>query len=170
LAAVGDVLANAAISILVGVGLWALLPRGVVLTRGPLPQAPGGEPPYQRWQIRNDSPLPVVLTKVTHAGVHTYNDRTGTIDERDLPPDEDERAPGISLVYDDEVQEISRQEPRPKRFRRKPREPSWRGQRVLPGDTLTAYVDLNRTLTLYYRRAGMFGVLERRRISIDGGV
>ena len=42
--------------------------------------------------------------------------------------------------------------------------------RIQPGDTLTAYVDLNRDMRIEYQRAGFFGRFERRTVEIHGGV
>jgi hypothetical protein len=63
-----DVLIGAVVSVLTGVGLWAVLPRGVVLTRSPSQQEPG------TWELHNDSALPVRLTSVTVEGTLTYNE------------------------------------------------------------------------------------------------
>lgn len=137
-------------------------PRGVVLTRQLQFCGPDGEQQFQTW-IRNASALPVVLTRVSYSGVTTYNDETGEIEDHDLPswvPHEEEADLGISLRFDDEPLELGRDAD----------EKPWRGLKVPPGDTLTAYVNLNRTLVLEYRRSGVFGVFERRTLRIDGGV
>lgn len=157
-----EVAINAVVSLLVGFALWALLPRGVVLTRSFAANHQGVTQP-QTWTIRNESALPVKITKVTHTGVHTYNDTTGEIETRVLPPwvpHEEEGDLGIRLQFDDEVLELNRDSD----------DSPWAGQLVPPGDTLTAFVNLNRTLTIRYRRAGLFGLTERRTLSIDGGV
>lgn len=154
-----DVLVNSLVSVLTGLAIWAVLPRGVVLTRTPLTQDHNGELIYGRWTVRNDSPLPIRLTKVTHAGVHTYDDANGRVRELDLPPTLEDEV-GVSLAFDDEVLELTRSDD----------DKPWDKQVIPPGDTLTAYVNLNRTLRIRYRRSGFLGVFERRAITIDGGV
>ena len=153
------VLVSSLVSVLTGLALWAVLPRGVVLTRTPLTSDHKGDPLFNRWTVRNESALPIRLTKVSHSGVHTYEDATGRIQEQDLPPFI-ETDIGISLNFDDEVLVLTRDDG----------SRSWSEQVIPPGDTLTAYVDLNRTLRIRYRRAGLLGVFERREITIDGGV
>lgn len=63
-----------------------------------------------------------------------------------------EGAFGVRLHFDDETREIGRVDlGRP-----------WRGLTVSPGETLTAHVPNNTTLTIRYRRSGIGGLLERR--------
>jgi hypothetical protein len=154
-----ETIAGGVISLLVGLGLWAVLPRGVVLTREPKKYPPGVDPSrVGEWTIRNASALPVRLTKVVRSGIDTFDTDTGKIREVPL-----ETCTGsgsdVTLSFDDETlyywQEAA---------------DDWNGLVVPPGDTLTAYVNLNRTLTIHYRRNGMFGVFERRSVSLDGGV
>ncbi len=154
---------GAVVSVLTGVALWAVLPRGVVLTREQLTQGYDGKPLYNTWRIRNDSALPVRFTGVTYTGVNTFNPATDQIEVLDLPswvPAEQEADLGISLSLDDEVAELTRDAD----------ELRWDEVVVPPGDTLTAYVNLNRTLSIQYRRAGRLGLFERRTLRIDGGV
>lgn len=44
----------------------------------------------------------------------------------------------------------------------------WCGVEVPPGETLSAHVGVNTALVIRYRRAGVFGFLERRRLAIHG--
>lgn len=151
---------GAVMSVLTGVGLWAVLPRGVVLTRAVRAQGHDGRPRFDTWEIRNNSPLPVTITSVRYRGANTYDDKSGRIPEVDLPVFEGEGDLGISLTFDDEVAEIRRFDMRQ----------SWRGMTVPPGDTLEARVLNNRDLVIGYRRSGLFGVFERRRVEIHGTV
>ena len=159
-----DVLLGGLISLAIGLGLWAFLPRGVVLTRELCVRTPAGEPQYQTWQIRNASPLPVRIARVTYSGVNAYNPISEKIEERDLPgwvPHEEEASLGIRLHFDDEVLEMTRDDGH---------KDTWRGHVVPPGDTLTAFVNLNRTLSIRYRRGGLLGFAERRTLRSNGGV
>jgi hypothetical protein len=151
-----EVVIGAALSVLTGFGLWAVLPRGVVLTRSDR----GYEGIQNVWELRNNSALPVQITSVTVMGAITYNEETGKIDEIELPP---EYLPGdkyfgiFSLAFLDPVTEIVRADQlRP-----------WRGQVVLPGDALRALVVPNARMLIKYRRAGPFGIFERREIAIQ---
>lgn len=158
-----DLALNALVSILTGLALWAFLPRGVVLTRTPAEPWPDGSPRYNTWIVRNESAVPVRLLRVYYSGISTFDSETGVINEVDLPswvPQDEELNMGISLSFDDEVLELSRDA----------EESPWKNQRVPPGDALIAMVNLNRTLVIQYRRDGWSGVFERRAVRIDGGV
>jgi hypothetical protein len=66
---------------------------------------------------------------------------------------------GITLTFDDHVLET----------RRDDRRETWAGQIVPPGERLTAVVqETVGALRIVYRRAGRFGVLERRAIVMYG--
>lgn len=149
-----NIVVSLAASTVVGFGLWAVLPRGVVLTR-----AYADEP--EHWVIRNESALPVEITKVTHRGVHTHNEVTAEIEVYELPSVHQPQPPGISLDYEDEVASITLAESG---------DGTWPGQVVPPGDTLNAHVSLNRDLRIEYRRAGRLGIFEKRAVEIHGGV
>ncbi|MFD7076093.1 hypothetical protein ACFV9G_17955 [Nocardioides sp. NPDC059952] len=152
-----DLVVNAAVSILTGFALWVVLPRGVVLTRRPLAEHPlSNEPVYDTWQIQNDSPLPVLILSVDYQGADTMHE--DKLCWRRLSEDVDDRR-GISLRIDDEVSEIKRLD----------RQHSWRGVVITPGDTLTATVPNLTDLRIKYRRAGAFGLAERREVWIRGG-
>ena len=135
------------VSIATGVLLWALLPRGVVLTRARRTENAKGDTLHDTWEIKNDSPLPVRLTSVRvvmpgHEG--------------DMPWDGGPH--GLTLRFDDDTAEIAREDwQRP-----------WNHVVVRPGDTLEAHVPNNITLMIEYRRAGWSGVFERRKTRIDG--
>ncbi len=136
-------------SLLVAVGLWVVLPRGVVLTKShPVANVVTGEVLLDTWSIKNVSALPAVIEVVTYMHM-------GMPEPRLLPND------GIatcSLTFDDEVLEIGREE----------RQGPWRGAIVPPGESLTAHVGANHMLTLKYRRAGRGGRFERRNLTIHG--
>ncbi len=142
-----DVLAPA----LTGLALWALLPRGVVLTRAVRHSHPDGTRALETWEVLNDSPLPVKITRVQVIGPRVDAELSGVDDDPEL---------NVSLTYDDETLEMARTDHRHR----------WRGLRVLPGDTLAAAVGVNRSVCIRYRRAGWLGVLERREIEIHGVV
>lgn len=136
------------VSIATGVLVWALLPRGVVLTRAVRTENLKGERLYDTWELKNDSPLPVRLTSVRLV-MPGY--------EGDLPWDGQH---GVILTLDDETAEIARADwQRP-----------WNKVVVEPGDTLQAVAEVNTSLFIEYRRAGWFGVFERRRLAIHGAV
>jgi hypothetical protein len=158
LAAMFEVLLSASVSILVGVTLWALLPRGVVLTRSFPAVAPDGRVLPDTWRIRNESPLPVRIRSVAVSGVGTYDDTKGALRWVEVGT-EDEDGLSATLHLDDEVTEIRRLD------NRQP----WRAVVVAPGDTMQAHVLNNTTLRIRYRRAGAFGTFERREIQIHGG-
>lgn len=158
LADVDDVLIGAAVSVLTGVGLWALLPRGVVLTRRVRTRDVAGFPIHDAWELQNDSPLPVRIISVTTEGIHTFDPDTERIREVEVPTEPSEDF-GVSLRFDDQTLEIARTE----------RGLPWRSLVVPPGDRLQAIVTNNRTVRVRYRRAGMLGVLERRQVELHGG-
>lgn len=140
---------NAVVSIGVGVLLWMLLPRGVVLTRtlsGP-----------DLWQVKNDSPLPVRIMSVRVVSPEEWNETTSRFDEPVLPVDGGIH--GVSLSIDDEVADTARTD----------NQRPWSEVSITPGDTLTARVPTNTTLIIDYRRAGWLGILERRHLGIHGG-
>ena len=87
------------ISVVVGIALWAFLPRGVVLVRSVHTNH------ADSWTIKNDSPLPVRLTSVRVASPDTVNLETHAIDENELPWD---GLLGVRLRFDDESTEIKR--------------------------------------------------------------
>jgi hypothetical protein len=155
-----DIVIEVVIALVTGAGLFFALPRGVVLTRSPRTQDFNGQGLYDTWEIRNDSALPVRIMSVTYAGPDTWNETTGRIEQLELPTFEGEGKLGVSLAFDDEVLEITRFDSGKR----------WRELVVPPGDTMRAHVVNNRTLTIRYRRDGFFGRLERRVITVDGGV
>ena len=145
------------LSLLTGVLLWYFLPRGVVLVRTPLTADAHGDPLYDTWELKNDSPLPVSILSARAVSPDTWNQDRERFDEADLPWNESPE--GIRLHFNDETSEI----------RREDWQKDWTNQEVLPGDTLTAIVPTNSTLIVRYRRAGPGGLLERRQLRIDGG-
>jgi hypothetical protein len=153
-----EVLIGTVLSVLTGVGLWAVLPRGVVLTRSVRGRNFAGDPLPDTWELRNDSALPVHIVSVTTRGIQTFDPESGKIHDIEVPPEPGEDL-GVSLHFDDEQLEIARSD----------RGRTWRGLIVPPGDALQVTVMNNRTLRIRYRRAGALGVLERREVSIHGG-
>lgn len=151
-----DFVLSAVASALIGVALWAVLPRGAALTRAP------GHP--DMWTIQNDSPIPVRLTSVTYQSMDTIED--GKVVWREVPVEAAEEVAvepwgnaGLRLTPNEEqlYYELTLTRLR------------WQGFVIPPGDTLSATVMNNRVLRLKYRRAGWTGIFERREIRIHGG-
>lgn len=145
-----SVAASGLITIVVGVGLWAFLPRGVVLTRTVKTDT------ADTWRIKNDSPLPIRITSVRVSAPETVDLEAESILEPELPPD---GLLGVRLYLDDETAEIGRMDWRS----------AWDQVVVVPGDTMTAHLPTNTSLYIDYRRAGWSGVFERRSLVIHGG-
>jgi hypothetical protein len=146
-------------SALVGIVLWALLPRGVVLTRAIRRHNFLGEPLYDTWELRNDSALPIKLTSVAVMSTLTYDETKDRFDHVELTADNESKF-AVELRLDDDISEIGRQE----------RETPWMGLIIPPGDTLEAKVLNNTDLVIKYRRPGVTGLLERRKVTIKGNV
>ncbi|MXW99873.1 MAG: hypothetical protein F4118_11240 [Acidimicrobiaceae bacterium] len=158
-----ELIAGGGVSIVCSLLLWFFLPRGVVLTStelsyeeifGGSDDEPDDEWPDDEmighggfWRVKNESPLPVRILKATVRGLATYNEATGKLDEIDVTDSDDDY-----LILDTEG------------------DPAWRGYIVDPGNTFTASVGINTDLLIRYRRAGWSGVLERRQLSIFGGL
>ena len=155
-----QLIANTLVSIAVGAALWAVLPRGVVLTRSFPASTADGQILLDTWRVQNDSPLPIRITSVVVMGLGTVNRQTEEFEWVELEPDDDEKLRGATLHLDDEVSEI----------RRLDRPIAWNRVIVPPGDTMKAYVTNNTHLRMRYRRAGWLGVFERRTLTISGGV
>lgn len=153
-----DLLINSAVSIMVGIALWALLPRGVVLTRGRRLRNHRDEPMYGAWELRNDSPIPIRIQSVLISSAmnahHADTRRLETELKLGKEPD------GLSLAFDDSRLDtlvyVNRS--------------TWKGVTVPPGDTLQAVVGTMQCLRIKYRRDGWFGLFERRELVIDGGI
>lgn len=142
------------VSVLVGLGLWLWLPRGIVLVRQRDTDS------YDTWTIQNDSPLPVRLSEVTISGISIVDTQTGVLTSVPLPCDGDRMKDlGVDMYLDDEVDEISRYD----------WSTPWNKVVLGPGDTMTAQVANNTTMLIKYRRAGWSGILERRTLRISGG-
>jgi hypothetical protein len=150
--------AGTLVSIAVGVALWAVLPRGVVLTRSFPATTADGQILLDTWKVTNASPLPIRITSVAVRGLGTVNRETEEIQWVELDPD-DAKSRGATLHLDDEVSEI----------RRLDRTTSWNRVIIPPGDTMKAHVMNNTDLRIRYRRAGWLGVFERRTVTISGG-
>ena len=136
-------------SLVVGVGLWIVLPRGVILTKThPVFLSFGGDPLPDTWSIKNVSALTAMIESVTiqHMGMP------------EPVPMPIEGLPTASLVFDDEVLEIGRTD----------RELPWTGLPIPPGESLTAHIGVNHMLTVRYRRQGWTGRFERRTLVVHG--
>ncbi|KGN29454.1 hypothetical protein N802_13635 [Knoellia sinensis KCTC 19936] len=141
-----------------GVLLWAVLPRGVVLTRSARTEDWRGEPVYDTWALRNESAVPIRLTSVAVRSPDTL-DAKGRFEYVELN-DDNADALAVALCFDDAYLETTRGE----------NAQAWKGIEVPPGDTLQAKVDLNRDLRIRYRRTGPTGVFERRQVLIHGHI
>lgn len=141
----------------VGLFLWAVLPRGVVLTRSARLVDLDGRPLSDTWEIRNASAIPVQISSVRVVSPFTYNTDSDRLEEQELGCD---GAPdlGVELHLDDETAE----------FGRKDWQRPWSAVIVPPGDTLQARVGCNTTLLVSYRRSGRTGFFERREIAVHG--
>lgn len=157
LVAMQNLLFGALTSALVGIGLWAALPRGVVLTKRFPATSWNGQILPDTWSLQNASALPVRLTSVRYRSPSTYNDATGRIEPREVPTEEGSTGP-VQLTLDDGIAEITRHEQRLQ----------WRQVVIPPGDTLTAHVSNNTDLEIKYRRDGLLGQLERRKLTLKG--
>lgn len=153
-----ELIASTLVSIAVGAALWAVLPRGVVLTRSFPASTADGQILLDTWRVKNDSPLPIRITSVAVRGLGTVNRQTEKIEWVQLKPD-DEKSRGATLHLDDEVSEI----------RRLDAPVAWNRVIVPPGDTMKAHVMNNTDLRIRYRRSGWLGVFERRTLTISGG-
>lgn len=142
------VLMDILIAVLVGVGLWLALPRGVVLVRE------RDLSRHDTWVLTNDSPLPILLTHVLVRRIQN------PVEWVPLDPTREGGHDGVRLMLSDEIDEITRFEQRR----------GWEGLEVRPGDALVAHVGNNAQLNIRYRRSGLFGVLERRCLQVNGGV
>lgn len=152
-----DFTVGALASVLTGLTLWAVLPRGAALTRTSRTTDWEGKLLYDTWTISNASPIPVRFMSVTYQGVGTLSG--GRLRWVDLPANSDE-VRGVRLTPDEEqlwyclTEGLGR----------------WRGFVLPPGDTLRAEVLNNHDLRIHYRRAGWTGIFERREIRVHGGV
>lgn len=138
-------------SLLVGVVLWLLLPRGVVLTKRWAVEYGTGTPIPVTFTITNDSAVEVQIISVDGPGF-----TSGTTWEPYPNPLDLDDASTMLLTLDDFGLDIQREE----------KSPSWKGVRIPPGETMSARVDGIMAMRVRYRRSGPFGVLERRSLEI----
>ena len=97
-----------------------------------------------QWRVKNESALPVRILRASINGVATFNETTGKFDDVDVSDEEGRLMLGDGFG-----------DP-----------PETRGYILQPGETLSAYVDLNQVLAIHYRRAGCSGLLERRKLAL----
>lgn len=150
-------LIDAALALATGFGLWAVLPRGVVLVKSRLTRNFDGDPLYDTWTVQNDSALPVRILSVTYRNLGTFQGNQWAWAE--LTEDDDNGLHGVWLHLDDEVPEIRRMDSLV----------PWGKVVIPPGDSMTAHVPNNSDLRIKYRRAGLFGIFERRAVLLSGG-
>lgn len=138
-------------SLVVGILLWFLLPRGVVLTKRWATEYGTGAPVPEAFTITNDSALPIEIIGVDGPGF-----TTGQTWEPYPNPTDANGYSTIRLSFDDMSVDLERER----------REPGWKGVRIPPGETMTAVVPGIMALRIRYRRAGWSGALERRSLTI----
>lgn len=144
------------VALATGALLWALLPRGVVLTRRPIDFPNGVDEMYllRRGDVRvtNDSAMPVqILSVMFRSAQHPDRRSLDLVGAEDFGP---------WLDLEDEIDSITKSEQGLR----------WDQVVVPPGDSLIARVPGNSDLRITYRRAGFWGFAERRVISIHGSV
>ena len=128
------------ISLFAGLVLWALVPRGVVLTRSmqnPDPTGPDTKP--DTWWLTNASAVPALITSMTLEGIGHTSD------------------PNEHVRFIDHALEAKRENHQ-----------TWEGVIVPPGEIIEAHVRTNHDLSISYRRDGLTGVLERRTVKVTG--
>lgn len=144
------------IALATGALLWALLPRGVVLTRRPIdyPNEVDEMNLLRRGDVRvtNSSAIPIqILSVMFRSAEHPVKVSLDLMGPRDYGP---------CLDLEDEIDSITKSE----------QGLPWNQVVVPPGDSLIARVPGNSDLRITYRRAGLWGLAERRAISIHGSV
>lgn len=152
-------LVGVAASTVVGIALWLLLPRGVVLTRQMRDSDRRGQPLYDTWLLRNDSPVVGRLLRVQVTNSSMYDDTRGRFVSQTLT-DDVAASTGVRMFLDDQIGELTREETLAGR---------WTGVVVEPGDTIEVTVPNNTDVRVDYRRDGWAGVLERRHVRVRGG-
>jgi hypothetical protein len=151
---------GASVSVLIAVALWLLLPRGSVLIRSQRTQNWKGERLYDMWEIRNASSLPILIQSVRVLSVADYaNSKKPRPRDLGVPSNLNETwldfdDPHLANIHSDWQDAKA----------------PWSNVLVPPGDTLVSHIQTNTTLYIRYRRAGPFGILERRRLTIHGHV
>ncbi|MGG5259082.1 hypothetical protein [Phycicoccus avicenniae] len=155
-----DFLVGVAASTVVGIVLWLLLPRGVVLTRLKRASDWCGQPISDTWVLRNDSAVAGRLLRVQVTNSSMYDDTRGRFVPQILQ-DDVAASTGVRMFLDDQIGELTREETFAGR---------WTGVVVEPGDTIQVTVPNNTDVRVDYRRDGWTGVLERRHVRVRGGV
>lgn len=153
-----DFLMNSLGSVFVGIALWALLPRGVVLTRRRRLRNHREEPMLGTWELRNNSSIPIRIESVLVAGPAAPGRGSGRQPGNKLILGQEPE--GVSLAFDDGGLDTLLHATRS----------TWKGVTIPPGDTLQAAVGAMWCLQVKYRRKGWCGLLERRQIVVNGGI
>lgn len=156
----GQVIVHEMPAVVAAILLWLVLPRGAVLVRSPRTHYPDGTPLYDTWEVRNDSAVAVRIRSAAYMGSGTYDDARGRMNWDELPTNAHDSGLLLHLRLDDEVPEM----------RRLDAGLPWRKVVILPGDSMVAHVPNNHDVRIRYRRAGFWGLLERREIRVHGGV
>lgn len=148
-------LVGAAASGVMGVVLWLLLPRGIILTRTFAPVDSKNRRKLDTWSLRNESSLPIRVARAEYRGADTYsngslawirlNPADMVSDRFELQLDSDLSGGEVLAGFD-----------------------KWRQFTLPPGDALLVRMPNNSQLRVRYRRAGLGGIVERRSIEIHG--
>lgn len=125
-------------SLLVGVGLWAFLPRGVALTKAVDTTGP------DQWRIENRTAEDIKVMRVLANG--------GMTDFRTI----EVLGTGLADFHIDADQEGADEQP------------EWPRTTLNPGMGLSVQVPVNSHVVLKYRRAGWSGVFDRGEVQVFG--
>lgn len=140
----------------VGIALWLLLPRVVVITRSKPARNVHREPIPDSWVLRNESPLPVQILDVRYSGISTIVSERPV--KKPLTPSELTSEPFVvSLDSDVGGGAMSN-------------DSSWSTVQLAPGDGLVLRMPLHHTLEIRYCRAGWSGAFERLAVTVHGFV
>lgn len=139
-------------SALVGFVLWLALPRGIALIPEEFGKTKDGEVVYDTWFVKNMSPHQIQLLRVRKR-MWCKGTTLQNVDIRDKQAVSELRA-GIntnmtsgSLVH---------------------YEKSWKEIVINPGVQVSFYVHLHTELEIIYRRKGLFGFFERKKLVLRG--
>lgn len=182
-------------SVLAGIVLWAILPRGVRLTKTQvLVDSVSGDLPRSRWTIQNGSAVSVRVRSVKTHGVRTMREpgENGLLDRgtrsvsawlqrfpsepalgrrraafRRLDRFANERT-AVSLPTEGGIHDVHLGFDDDMLWTLQTDGMPWNTVTIPPGETLTALVPNWMILTIRYRRAGLSGWFERRVLTVYG--
>ncbi|MFI8776559.1 hypothetical protein ACIGH6_05645 [Brachybacterium paraconglomeratum] len=141
-----------AASALVGLMLWFVLPRGIVLSRKFPAVGLGGAPINDTWVLRNESSIPIRISKVEAIG-----SMIDGVEWKELSL-KTARSLGFEPGLDSDIsggEALSSVT-------------EWKGVRVLPGDGLHATMPGNSHFRFTYQRDSLLGFIETRQVTVYG--